>query len=211
LKKKKSAQVTMARTEAATTTKARPAFRPAREGESIEEELKSAIRKIPNFPTKGIMFRDVTTLWKDGRLLRRCNEVLYERYKDSRVDAVLGIEARGFIVGAPLAVSLGVGFLPLRKLGKLPGTKISESYDLEYGTATLEIHTDAIEEGQRILIVDDLIATGGTAVAAAKLVEVLKGKVVGFAFVVELAALRGRDALNGYDIFSVVKYATEDE
>jgi adenine phosphoribosyltransferase len=207
LKKRKSAQATLARTA---TRKARPASStPA--PESIEEELKAAIRKIPNFPTKGIMFRDVTTLWKDGRLLRKCNEVLYERYKDSRVDAVLGIEARGFIAGAPLAVSLGVGFLPLRKLGKLPGTKISESYDLEYGTATLEIHTDAIEEGQRILIVDDLIATGGTALAAAKLVEVLKGKVVGFAFVVELAGLRGRDALKGYDIFSVVKYATEDE
>jgi adenine phosphoribosyltransferase len=177
----------------------------------VGDELKAAIRKIPNFPTKGIMFRDITTLWKDGPLLRKCNEVLYDHYKDSRIDAVLGIEARGFIVGAPLAVRLGVGFIPLRKLGKLPGTKITESYDLEYGTATLEIHTDAIAKGQRILIVDDLIATGGTALAAAKLVEVLKGKVVGLAFVVELSALRGRDALKGYDVFSIVNYATEDE
>jgi adenine phosphoribosyltransferase len=177
----------------------------------IEKKLKAAIRKIPDFPTKGIMFRDVTTLWKDGALLKECNDVLCDKYKKSRIDAVLGIEARGFIVGAPLAVSLGVGFLPLRKVGKLPGTKISESYDLEYGTATLEIHTDAIKKGQKILIVDDLIATGGTALAAAKLVEALRGKVVGFAFVVELSALRGRDALKGYDIFSVVKYATEDE
>ena len=105
--------------------------------QGVEKKLKAAIRKIPDFPTKGIMFRDVTTLWKDGALLKECNEVLYKRYKKSRIDAVLGIEARGFIVGAPLAVSLGVGFLPFRKVGKLPGTKISESYDLEYGTATL--------------------------------------------------------------------------
>jgi adenine phosphoribosyltransferase len=177
----------------------------------VEGELKAAIRKIPNFPTKGIMFRDVTTLWKNGPLLSKCNDVLYDRYKDKKIDAVLGIEARGFIVGAPLAVKLGVGFIPLRKLGKLPGAKISESYDLEYGTATLEIHKDAVRKGEKILIVDDLIATGGTALAAAKLVEVLQGKVVGFAFVVELSELRGRDALKGYDIFSVVKYATEDE
>jgi len=178
---------------------------------SVARQLKSAIRKVPDFPTKGIMFRDVTTLWKDGRLLRKCNDILYNRYKASRLDAVLGIEARGFIVGAPLAVKLGVGFIPLRKLGKLPGEKVSESYDLEYGTATLEIHTDAVKKGQRILIVDDLIATGGTALAAAKLVEVLRGKVLGFAFIVELSALHGRDALKGYDVFSVVKYATEDE
>jgi len=176
----------------------------------VESQLKAAIRAIPNFPTKGIMFRDVTTLWKDGDLLRKCNDLLYAKYKDKRIDAVLGIEARGFIVGAPLAVKLGVGFIPLRKLGKLPGEKISESYELEYGTATLEIHTDAIKKGQRILIVDDLIATGGTALAAAKLVEILKGKVVGFAFVVELTGLRGREALKGYDVHSLVKYSSED-
>ncbi len=176
----------------------------------VERQLKASIRNVPNFPKKGIMFRDVTTLWKDGALLRKCNDILYERYKDSDVDAVLGIEARGFVIGAPLAVSLGVGFIPLRKVGKLPGEKISESYDLEYGTATLEMHTDAVKKGQRILIVDDLIATGGTALAAAKLVEVLRGQVAGFAFVVELTGLRGRDALKGYDVFSVLKYAGED-
>jgi adenine phosphoribosyltransferase len=181
--------------------------RPSKE----ESEFKAAIRRIPNFPKKGIVFRDITTLWKDGRLLRKCTEVLYEHYKGKRVDAVLGIEARGFVVGAPLAERLRVGFIPLRKLGKLPGAKISESYDLEYGTATLEIHRDAVEKGERILIVDDLIATGGTALAAAKLVEVLRGQVVGFAFVVELAVLKGRDALKGYDVFSLVKYSSEEE
>jgi adenine phosphoribosyltransferase len=183
---------------------------PGRTGK-VESEFKAAIRRVPDFPKKGIVFRDITTLWKDGRLLRKCTEVLYEHYKDKRIDAVLGIEARGFVVGAPLAERLGVGFIPLRKLGKLPGAKISESYDLEYGTATLEIHRDAVEKGERILIVDDLIATGGTALAAAKLVEVLRGKVVGFAFVVEIAVLNGRDALKGYDVFSIVKYASEEE
>lgn len=176
-----------------------------------EAEFKAAIRRVPNFPKKGIVFRDITTLWKDGRLLRKSTEVLYEHFKGERVDAVMGIEARGFVVGAPLAERLGVGFIPLRKLGKLPGAKISESYELEYGTATLEIHTDAVKRGDRILIVDDLIATGGTALAAAKLVEVLRGKVVGFAFVVEIAALNGRQALKGYDVFSIVKYSSEEE
>ena len=178
---------------------------------AVESEFKAAIRRIPNFPKKGIVFRDVTTLWKDGRLLRRGTEVLYEHYKDKKIDAVLGIEARGFVVGAPLAERLGVGFIPLRKVGKLPGEKIAESYDLEYGTATLEIHKDAVEKGERILIVDDLIATGGTALAAAKLVEVLRGKVVGFAFIVELSFLPGREALKGYDVYSIVKYASEAE
>ena len=177
----------------------------------VEADFKGAIRRIPDFPKKGIIFRDITTLWKDGRLLRKCTDVLYEHYKDRKIDAVLGIEARGFVVGAPLAERMGVGFVPLRKVGKLPGAKVSESYDLEYGTATLEIHRDAVEEGERILIVDDLIATGGTALAAAKLVEVLRGKVVGFAFVVEIAALEGRRALKGYDVFSIVKYSSEDE
>ncbi len=177
----------------------------------VEAEFKAAIRKVPDFPKKGIMFRDITTLWKDGRLLRKCTDVLYGRYKNKKIDAVLGIEARGFVVGATLAERLRVGFIPLRKMGKLPGEKISESYDLEYGTATLEIHRDAIEKGERILIVDDLIATGGTALAAAKLVEVLGGKVVGFAFIVELSALRGRDALKGHDVYSIVKYVSEGE
>ncbi|MGH9920130.1 MAG: adenine phosphoribosyltransferase [Nitrososphaerales archaeon] len=176
-----------------------------------EEEFKAAIRRIPNFPKKGIVFRDITTLWKDGRLLRRSTDVLYEHYKNKKIDAVMGIEARGFVVGAPLAERLSVGFVPLRKLGKLPGEKVSESYDLEYGTATLEMHRDAIVKGERILIVDDLIATGGTALAAAKLVEVMKGNVVGFAFVVELSFLKGREALEGYDVFSIVKYASEED
>ncbi len=178
---------------------------------SAEKEFKAAIRRIPNFPKKGIVFRDITTLWKDGRLLRKCTDVLYDHYKSQKIDAVMGIEARGFVVGAPLAERLGVGFIPLRKLGKLPGAKISESYDLEYGTATLEMHSDAVRKGERILIVDDLVATGGTALAAAKLVEVVRGVVVGFAFVVELSFLPGREALKGYDVYSIVKYSSEEE
>jgi adenine phosphoribosyltransferase len=185
--------------------------KPSGRAENVESEFKAAIRSVADFPKRGITFRDITTLWKDGRLLKKCTEVLYQHYKAAKIDSVLGIEARGFVVGAPLAVRLGVGFIPLRKLGKLPGAKISESYDLEYGTATLEIHVDAVKKRERILIVDDLIATGGTALAAAKLVEVLKGKVVGFAFVVEIAALKGREALQGYDVFSIVKYASEED
>jgi adenine phosphoribosyltransferase len=172
----------------------------------MSSDLKAAIRKVPDFPKKGIVYRDITTLWKDGRLLRKTTDIMYEHYKRKRIDTVLGIEARGFVVGAPLAERLGVGFIPMRKVGKLPGAKISETYDLEYGTATLELHRDAVEKGERVLIVDDLMATGGTALAAAKLVETLRGKVAGFAFVVELPGLKGREALKGYDVFSIVKF-----
>lgn len=172
----------------------------------VESEFKAAIRQIPDFPKKGIVFRDITTLWKEGKLLKKCTDVLYEHYKGKKVDAVLGIEARGFVVGAPLALRLGVGFVPLRKLGKLPGEKVSKTYELEYGTAALEMHRDAVEKGERILIVDDLVATGGTALAAARLVEMLRGKVIGFAFVVELTELRGREALKDYDVYSIVKF-----
>jgi len=172
----------------------------------VSEDLKAAIRRIPDYPKKGVVFRDITTLWKDGRLLRKTTAIMYDHYRRKRIDAVLGIEARGFVVGAPLAERLGVGFIPMRKLGKLPSATISETYELEYGTATLEIHKDAVKKGERVLIVDDLIATGGTALAAAKLVETLRGKVVGFAFVVELPALKGREALEGYDVFSIVKF-----
>ena len=184
---------------------------PKKREKDAEAEFKAAIRRIPNFPKKGVVFRDITTLWKDGRLLRKSTEALVKHYGGKKIDAVLGIEARGFVVGAPLAERLGVGFVPLRKLGKLPGEKLSESYDLEYGTATLEMHRDAVEKGERILIVDDLIATGGTALAAAKLVEVLEGRVVGLAFVVELSFLKGREVLKGYDVFSIVKYSSEQE
>jgi len=172
----------------------------------VSEDLKAAIRRIPDYPKKGVVFRDITTLWKDGRLLRKTTDIMYDHYRRKRIHAVLGIEARGFVVGAPLAERLGVGFIPMRKLGKLPSATISETYELEYGTATLEIHKDAVKKDERVLIVDDLIATGGTALAAAKLVETLKGKVVGFAFVVELPALKGREALKGYDVFSIVKF-----
>jgi len=172
----------------------------------MSADLKAAIRRIPDYPKKGIVFRDITTLWKDGRLLRKTTDIMYEHYRRTRIDAVLGIEARGFVVGAPLAERLGVGFIPMRKSGKLPGAKVSETYDLEYGTATLELHRDSVKKGERVLIVDDLIASGGTALAAAKLVKTLRGKVAGFGFVVELPDLKGRDALKGYDVFSIVKF-----
>lgn len=174
-------------------------------------EIKGAIRRIPDWPKQGVVFRDLTTLWKDPRLMRRCTRLLYERYRNKKIQKVLGIEARGFVVGAPLAEELGVGFIPARKVGKLPGEKVSEQYELEYKTDGLEVHNDAIQKGERVLIIDDLMATGGTALATARIVERLGGKVVGLAFVVELTFLKGRERLRGYDVFSLVKYDSEEE
>jgi len=173
---------------------------------SFAEELKSAIRSIPDYPKKGIIFRDLTTIWKDGRLMRRATDVLYGRYRNEPLDKILGIEARGFIVAAPLADRLGIGFVPARKLGKLPSEKLTERYELEYGRQGLEVHRDSITKGERVLITDDLLATGGTSSAAAKLVERLGGVVAGFAFIVELTLLGGRKKLKGYDVYSIVRY-----
>ncbi len=168
-------------------------------------DVEKAIRIIPDYPKKGIPFKDLTTLWKNGRLNRRVVDALEKRYKGKRLDKVVGIEARGFIVGAPLADRLGVGFVPARKVGKLPGKKLSVNYELEYGRQGLEMHADSISKGDRILIVDDLLATGGTSRAAANLVEKMGGRVAGFAFVTEVRGLDGRKKLAGYEVYTVAK------
>ncbi len=172
----------------------------------LETDVKRAIRTIPDYPKKGIPFKDLTTLWRNGKLTRRVMDAMEKRWKGARLDKVVGIEARGFIVGAPLADRLGAGFVPARKVGKLPGSKVSMNYELEYGRQGLEIHTDSISKGDRVLVVDDLLATGGTSRAAGTLVERLGGKVVGFAFVAELRSLKGRRKLSGYEIYSLAKY-----
>ena len=172
----------------------------------LETDVKHAIRNIPDYPKKGISFKDLTTLWKNGRLTRRVLDAMESRWKGAKIDKIVGIEARGFIVGAPLADRLGVGFVPARKVGKLPGSKVSVNYELEYGRQGLELHEDSITKGDRVLIVDDLLATGGTSKAAGTLVERMGGKVLGFAFVTELGSLKGRKRLSGYDVFAVAKY-----
>ncbi len=177
---------------------------------TLEQDLKRVIRTIPDYPKKGVRFRDLTTLWKDGVVSRKVNLALVAYCRGKNVHAVVGIEARGFIVGAPIADRLGIGFIPVRKLGKLPAKKFSTEYELEYGKQGLEIHTDAIKKGERVVVVDDLLATGGTARAATLLVEKLGGKVAGIAFVAELTFLGGRKKLSGYEIHSLVKYAEEE-
>ncbi len=168
--------------------------------------LKAAIREIPDWPKKGILFYDVTTLLKRGDCFQKTIDALLEPYRDRRVDLVLGIEARGFIFAPSVAYALKAGFVPVRKPGKLPAAKLQVDYELEYGTDCLEIHKDAIEPGQRVLVVDDLIATGGTSQAVARMVESMGGTVVGLDFVVELTFLNGRDKLTQYDVHSILKY-----
>jgi adenine phosphoribosyltransferase len=172
----------------------------------LEADVKKAIRTIPDYPKKGIAFKDLTTLWRNGALTRRVTDALAERWKGEKLDKIVGIEARGFIVGAPLADRLEIGFVPARKVGKLPGAKVSVNYDLEYGRAGLEIHLGSILKGDRVLVVDDLLATGGTSKAAATLIERIGGKVVGFAFVTELGSMRGRRKLAGYEVFTIARY-----
>jgi adenine phosphoribosyltransferase len=169
-------------------------------------DLAATIRSVPNFPMEGILFYDITTMLKDPAALRESIDRLTDHYQDAGVDMVVGIESRGFIFGIPLAYQLGAGFVPVRKPGKLPAPTIAESYALEYGTNSLEIHVDAIEKGQKVLIVDDLLATGGTAKATCNLVEKLGGQVVGLAFAIELTFLNGREKLQNYDVFSLLKY-----
>lgn len=172
-------------------------------------ELAKAVRNIPDFPKKGIVFRDITTLLKDSNALRRALDLFYERYKDDKIQKVACVEARGFILGAALAARLGAGFVPIRKKGKLPAEKIQEEYALEYGTDVIEIHKDAIQQGERVLVHDDLLATGGTIHAACKLVERLGGTIVGVSFLIELSFLKGRERLQGYNIFSIIQYDSE--
>jgi adenine phosphoribosyltransferase len=170
------------------------------------EQLKSLIREVPDFPKKGILFYDITTLLKDKLGLATLIDALAEYYLPKQVDLVLGMEARGFIFGPALAYRLNAGFVPVRKPGKLPAETSKVSYDLEYGSNTLEIHKDAIEKGQRVIIVDDLLATGGTAEATAKLAKSLGAEIAGLGFVVELDFLNGKDKLKPYDVFSLLHY-----
>ena len=169
-------------------------------------DLASTIRSVPDFPIEGILFYDITTLLKNPAAMKESVDRFTDHYRDKAIDLVVGIESRGFIFGMPLAYQLGVGFVPVRKPGKLPAETITESYALEYGSNTLEIHIDAIEKGQKILIIDDLLATGGTARATVNLVEKLGGSVAGLAFAVELNFLKGREKLEGYDILSLIRY-----
>jgi adenine phosphoribosyltransferase len=170
------------------------------------DSLKEKIRHIPDFPKPGILFYDITTLLRDADGFKQVVDVLVQPYETSRVDLVVGIESRGFILGGAVADRLGAGFCPVRKPGKLPSTTVQERYALEYGTDALEIHRDGVEAGQQVLIVDDVIATGGTAKATAALVRKLGADIVGLAFLVELVALNGRTQLAGEKIYSVLQY-----
>ena len=172
------------------------------------ESLKKLIREVPDFPKPGILFYDITTLLKDKLGLARLIDALSAHYIGKEIDLVLGMEARGFIFGPALAYRLNAGFVPVRKPGKLPAEAIKVSYDLEYGSNALEVHKDAIQEGQRVLIVDDLLATGGTAAATADLASQLGAQIAGLAFVVELDFLKGRERLAKYDVFSLLHYAS---
>jgi adenine phosphoribosyltransferase len=171
--------------------------------------IRRAIRDIPDFPKPGIVFKDITPLLSNGQLFGRTIDILADRYHSQKVDAVLGIESRGFIVGAALAYKLGAGFCIVRKPGKLPYDTHSASYELEYGTDSLEIHVDALPAKARVIIVDDLIATGGTAAATAQLVSRIGGTVVECAFVLELSFLKGREKLKPHAVFSLVQYDSE--
>jgi len=169
-------------------------------------DLVAKIRDIPDFPKPGIQFKDITTLLKDGPSFKAAIDGLLAQVGDRKVDAVVGMESRGFIFGAPVAYALGVGFVPVRKLGKLPADVVSVEYDLEYGSATLEMHKDAIAPGARVLIVDDLLATGGTVAGTIELVKQLQGEIVALAFLIELTFLKGRERLQGHDILTLVRY-----
>jgi adenine phosphoribosyltransferase len=172
-------------------------------------KIKNLIRTIPNYPKDGIMFRDITTLLKDPQGFQNVIDVLSERYKNSPIDVIAGIEARGFILGAALAFALKKGFVPIRKKGKLPGKTISQSYDLEYGSDTIEIHEDAIINGANVLLIDDLIATGGTAIGAITLINKIGGTVFETAFVIDLPELGGRDKIQalGHKVYSVCEFS----
>lgn len=170
------------------------------------DNLKALIRDIPDFPKEGIMFRDITTLLKDAQGLKEIIDIFSDRYKDKGIKYILGADARGFIFGAAIAYNIGAGFVPIRKKGKLPYKTLSASYELEYGSNEVEMHVDAIENGDKVVIVDDLLATGGTAKAMLDLVKKLGGDIEEFAFMIELEDLNGRDKLQGENVFSIIKY-----
>ena len=168
--------------------------------------IRAAIRDVPDFPKPGILFKDITPILSDPALFSEVIAELTQRYLPMGIDKIAAMESRGFIFGAPLAEKIGAGFVPLRKFGKLPHTTVAETFNLEYGTETLEVHTDAIKPGERVLIIDDLLATGGTAEAAVRLVKRIGGEVVEIAFVVELAFLKGRGRLAGIPVYSMVVF-----
>ena len=172
----------------------------------MTEPIEKLIRAIPDFPIPGILFRDITPLLADPEGFKATIDLFVDRFRDARVEAVVGIEARGYMLGAPVAYALGAGFVPVRKPGKLPGEKYSEQYALEYGTNTLEIHADAVGNGHRVLVVDDLLATGGTIAATLRLLDKLGANVVGTAVLIELEALNGRAALPNVELTSFIKY-----
>lgn len=171
-----------------------------------KKSLSDYIRGIPDFPKQGILFRDITTLLKDKKAFKDAVNALSARYKNKKIDLVVAVEARGFIFGAAVAHKLGAGFIPVRKKGKLPWKTSSVTYELEYGTDTLEMHQDAVGPQDKVLIVDDLLATGGTVKAVTELVKQLGGKIVGIAFLIELTDLKGRDKLKGFPVHSLIKY-----
>ena len=168
--------------------------------------IEALIRAIPDFPIPGILFRDITPLLADAGGFHAAIDLFVERFRNEKIDVIVAMEARGYVFGAPLAYALGTGFVPVRKPGKLPGTKYVESYALEYGTNSLEIHDDAMGPGKRVLVVDDLLATGGTAAATARLLQKLGAEVVGFAFLIELEALGGRAALGDREVTTFIRY-----
>ncbi len=170
------------------------------------QNFASYIRNIPDFPKDGIQFKDITTLIKDGELFAQAVDYMYDPFRHEDIDKIAAVEARGFIFGGALSYKLNVGFVPIRKPGKLPAETVSEEYDLEYGKDKIEIHADAIEMGEKILIIDDLLATGGTAAATCKLIEKLGGKVIGLSFLIELTELKGREKLKNYKVHSLVTY-----
>jgi adenine phosphoribosyltransferase len=173
---------------------------------AVVRALAEKIRDVPNFPKEGILFKDITTLLQDADAFRQAVDIMAQTYQGKAVELVVGVESRGFIFGGALAYLLSAGFVPVRKEGKLPSQKISESYALEYGAAILEIHRDAIKMGQTVVIVDDLLATGGTAKATARLVQQLGGKVVGISFLIELKFLKGAESLTEYNVVSHLKF-----
>ena len=172
-------------------------------------DLKKKIRTVPHWPIKGVMLRDITTLLQDPEAFKHACDELYNRYKDEKIDVVVGIESRGFIFGAVLAYKLGVSFVPIRKKGKLPHKTVSEEYTLEYGKNVIEMHADAIRKGDKVLLVDDLLATAGTSAAAIRLIEKLGGKIVEAAFLIDLPDLKGKDKLEGYKVFSLMSFEGE--
>ncbi len=169
-------------------------------------DLKKYIRNIPDFPQKGILFRDITPLLADGEAFKFAVKELANHFKDKGIQKVAGVEARGFIIGAPVAAELGVGFVPIRKPGKLPFETVRKEYQLEYGMSILEVHKDAVKKGEKILMIDDLLATGGTAKAASELIESLGGEIAGWGFVIVLKSLKGEEKLKNYEVFSLIDF-----